>query len=665
MGSTDQSSSDQNRPDASNPSTPASSATGARESQDNPYRQPASTPTLNCDCDQIVCLLDKIARTTCSTANEVHRNGAALKSIAASLQALVEMYRTVNPGAALDYDRQAKLRADLDKCCPPEEHDDEICKYVPCPPKGGVKRGDGWSAKSRGYVPLVQTQEQHPDWTFVEKPRHDEDEGRGGVPLGAFTGLIDPRQPTPRPMDFRGGPGPAPPGTQGPVGFRTFTETELAQNWPPDMSGARGGDVVLMSGNLWLKLSVDGGQTFTDLDFTKIFAQDTVYGGWAGDQVIHYIPAIDCFVLYVQSFKGKDSQANRNVVKIALASQSDLKTFSGGKQAWWRQWDFTPDTFGLGTSWMDFPDLTYGKDFLHVNTNVFVGKTGKLFYELPLADMVGGKGFSFLFAFIDAKILVGSPAQNVTGNEFYFAQHVDNSHMRIYSSVGGDANYAWREREVLSWPRLDDGNVVAKAPDNPDWISEDHRIIGATRRGNELWFAWTAASGDGGHGGFSFPFAHVQVVRFDIGADYKRIDQFAVWNPDHAYCYPSLATNSDGEVGISLAWGGGTTLFGSHAVGILGDWVVWYGDASDVTVLRKQIGDDGKVVKDAKGNPVIAPTRFGDYLHVRLAQPDPRWFGAFGYAVKKDASVPAPEAGKFVYYYVEFGREVPLPSPIK
>ena len=144
-----------------------------------------------------------------------------------------------------------------------------------------------------------------------------EDAGRGGVPLGSFTGLLDPRQPTPKPMDFRSGPGPTPPGAAGPVGFRTFTESELAKNWPPDMSGARGGDVVLMSGNLWLKLSVDGGKTFTDLDFTKIFAADTVYGGWAGDQVIHYIPAIDCFVLYVQSFKGTGTQANRNVVKIA------------------------------------------------------------------------------------------------------------------------------------------------------------------------------------------------------------------------------------------------------------------------------------------------------------------------------------------------------------
>ena len=72
----------------------------------------------------MICLLDKIARTTCLTANEVHRNGAALESIAATLKALLEMYRTVNPSAALDYDRDAKLRADMEVCCPPEVIDD-------------------------------------------------------------------------------------------------------------------------------------------------------------------------------------------------------------------------------------------------------------------------------------------------------------------------------------------------------------------------------------------------------------------------------------------------------------------------------------------------------------------------------------------------------------
>lgn len=611
------------------------------------------------------CLLDKIGRIACLTVNEVHRNSLQLNAIRQSMEALVELYRTVNPAAALEFDRLAKLRAGIEKCCPTEDTCEPVCTYVPCEPHGGSSRGDGYSAKSRGLVAAVQVPEEHAPWQIVQRPRHEEDENIPGIPLGAFVGRIVPSAPTPMPLDFRSG-GPAPAGAQGPVGFRTFTQTELAANWPPDMSGARGGDVVLMSGNLWLKLSVDGGKTFADLDFTALFAEDKTYGGWAGDQVVHYIPAIDCFVLYVQSFTGKDGNANKNIVKVALASQADLKTFAGGKAAWRRQWDFIPETFGLGNSWMDFPDITYGQNFLHINTNVFAGKTGKLFYELPLAGMQAGKGFGFLFAFIDdSSIQCGSPAQVVQGDEFYWAAHASNSTMRIFSSRGGAANYDWRDRDVVNWARVPNNDVVSKAPDSDDWISEDHRIIGATRVGTQLWFAWTAASGDGGFGGFKFPFPHVQVVKFDIGQDYKRIDQMQVWNGDHSYAYPCLTTNSDNEVGISLAWGGGASLFGSHAVGILGDFVVWYGAASDATVLRKKIGTDGKVVLDGSGKPVVDSTRFGDYLHVRLAHPDTRYFGAFGYAVKTDASLVAPERGKFEYSYVEFGRQRVESNPLR
>ena len=361
------------------------------------------------------CLLDKLGRIACLTANEVHQNKLQLKAVRQSLEALVEMYRTVNPAAALELDRHAALRAEIARCCPPEEKPELICEYEPCKPQGGIKRGDGYSAKSRGYVAALEVSEEHESWQIVQSQHHEDDEDLPRVPLGNFIAQIVPSAPTPQPQDFRSGSF-TPPGAQAPVSFRTFTQSELASVSPPDMSGARGGDVVLMSGNLWLKLSVDGGKTFTDLDFTTLFAKDTTYGGWAGDQVVHYLPAIDCFVLYVQSYTGADANANKNIVKVALASQADLKKFAGGKAAWWRQWNFTPDTFGLGDSWMDFPDVTYGQNFLHINTNVFAGKTGKLFFELPLADMQAGKGFGFLFAFIDDKIQCGSPAQNVQGD---------------------------------------------------------------------------------------------------------------------------------------------------------------------------------------------------------------------------------------------------------
>jgi hypothetical protein len=422
-----------------------------------------------------------------------------------------------------------------------------------------------------------------------------------------------------------------------------------------------------MSGNLWLKLSVDGGKTFTDLDWTKIFDVNKDYGTWAGDQVIHYIPALDCFILYVQSYKvTSGANINKNVVKVALASQADLKKFKGAKAAWWRQWDFTSDTFGLGNAWMDFPDISYGEKYLYVNTNVFAGQTGKLFFELPLADMQAGRGFSFQYAFInEPKLSIGSPTQNIVGDENYWAAHVNNSTMRIYSSKGTDVNYAWRERKINNWPMTADNNIVSKAPDSSDWISEDHRIIGATRVNNQLWFAWTAAEGDGGGGGFKFPQPHVQIAKFDLDQDYKLIEQTQVWNADHVYAYPSLTTNSDNEVGISLSWGGGNKYFGNHAVGILGDFVVWFGEASDVTLLRQQVDGSGKLVVDSKGNPVMAQTRWGDYVHVRLAHPDTRFFSAFGYAVRNDATLAAPSIGRFDYLYVEFGRQALAPSPVR
>jgi len=466
---------------------------------------------------------------------------------------------------------------------------------------------------------------------------------------------------TPQVLDFRSGGG-STPGGQEPVTFRTFSESGVSTGvWPPDMSGAKGGDVVVMSGNLWLKLSVDSGKTFTDVKFNDVFAAEKTYGNWAGDQVIHYVPQIDCFVLYVQSDKGAKGGANqsKSVVKVALASQADLKKFSGGKAAWWRQWDFTSDDFGLN-SWLDFPDVTYGDGFLYINTNTFnrtydsAGKakdsfTGKLFFELPLKELQAGTGFSFYYGLCADALVYGSPTQNI-GNENYWAAHVNNSRMRIYSSKGTDTNFYWRERDLGgNWPMaaVDKNNVpdiVSAAPDSGDWISEDHRIIGATRVNNQLWFAWSAANGNGGAGGFNFPQPHIHIAKFDIGQDYKFIEQTQVWNADVAFAYPCLTTNSNNEVGISLAWGGGKS-FGSHAVGILGDFVVWFGQASTMTSAQ------------------TSPTRFGDYVHVRLAHPDTRFFSAFGYAVLK--GVPPAAAENDNYFYVEFGREAIAPSPVR
>ena len=607
-----------------------------------------------------VCLLDKIARIACLTANETHVQRVELTALTHAFQSFLEIYKSVHPDQARQWERLAQMQAEIERCCPAEEKPEPVCRYEPCERHGGIAVGDGYSMKSKGFVPAVQVGEEHAPWS-IERGTLNDNEAMPKVPQGPIVGQLIPASPTPHVLDFRSGPGPSG-GSQEPVTFRTFTSGSVSNTvWPPDMSGAKGGDVVVMSGNLWLKLSVDGGKTFTDLDFTKVFAKEAVYGGWAGDQVVHYVPSIDCFVLYVQSYAGTGANLSKSVVKVAVASPDDLKKFSGGAQAWRRQWDFTSDTFGLNF-WLDFPDLTYGDAFLYVNTNAFQrtldskGKNadafqGKLFFELPLKALKAGTGFSFQYAFVSEARTFSSPTQNIS-DENYWAAHIDNATMRIYSSKGTDSNYSWRERKLkANWPTAsntstvkpedNEDNIVSAAPDSPDWISEDHRILGATKVVNQLWFAWTAAPGDGGGGGFKFPQAHIQIAKFDLSQDYKLVEQTQVWNADNAFAYPSLTTNSNNEVGISLAWGGGK-FFGSHAVGILGDFVVWYGEASDMT------------------SAVLSPTRFGDYVHVRLAQPDTRFFSAFGYSVKKGTPAEKPD-----YLYVEFGREAVAPTPLR
>ena len=181
---------------------------------------------------------------------------------------------------------------------------------------------------------------------------------------------------------------------------------------------------------------------------------------------------------------------------------------------------------------MDFPDITYGQNFLHINTTSSRADRASCSSNFRWPTCKPAKASAFCLPSSTTRTC-GSPAQNVQGDEFYWAAHVTTRRCASTRRRGGDANYAWRERDVVNWPRVSTTTQQMSPPKRPtrdDWISEDHRIIGATRVGTQLWFAWTAASGDGGYGGFKFPFPHVQVAKFDIAQDYKRVDQMQVWN---------------------------------------------------------------------------------------------------------------------------------------
>jgi len=109
-----------------------------------------------------------------------------------------------------------------------------------------------------------------------------------------------------------------------------------------------------------------------------------------------------------------------------------------------------------------------------------------------------------------------------------------------------------------------------------------------------------------------------QVLQIDTST-WKKTKQWQIWNADHAFAPPSLALNSADEVGIALAWGGGGKFYASFAVGILGDFVVWFSEASNAT--------------DATNSGAGSNGRWGDHVTCRQAHLDSALFSGTGYAV--------------------------------
>ena len=103
-----------------------------------------------------------------------------------------------------------------------------------------------------------------------------------------------------------------------------------------------------------------------------------------------------------------------------------------------------------------------------------------------------------------------------------------------------------------------------------------------------------------------------------------------IWNPDYAFAYPNLAVSSKDEVGVILGWGGKTN-HANCAMGIIGDFVVWFQNGSTRTVQR-----------------------YGDYLTTRPAERNRKRFSGYGYFVTSVSG----DASKCKYnpIYVRYGR---------
>jgi hypothetical protein len=80
----------------------------------------------------MICALEHISRNTCELVNQATIQSALQTEIRDDMDAVRDLSEIAQPRAALERQRLQELRAEIERCCPPEVQP-PACAYEPCP----------------------------------------------------------------------------------------------------------------------------------------------------------------------------------------------------------------------------------------------------------------------------------------------------------------------------------------------------------------------------------------------------------------------------------------------------------------------------------------------------------------------------------------------------
>jgi hypothetical protein len=371
--------------------------------------------------------------------------------------------------------------------------------------------------------------------------------------------------------------------------------------------------------------SSDHGETFTEIDTMQICAPFSQIP--CCDQMVIYIPKIHAFMWVLQTNEG-------NYV-CSLASLEELKSSHGNL---WHSYLLTASNLGGSiTDRLDYPEIAVGDNFLYM-TCTLVNK-GMVAIRFSLADLSAAitkrASLPGEYLFYPGMWSI-RPAQNTGPNGYFVIQKSDSElimikwpELYIGSGAGSGSGsgpsfpstpsaYSW-DIPIATTPTLDwEVKLPEGPPVNVPWLSVDPnppskisaRITGLTRNGGKLWVAWTGARKIKLKDGSTVPafaFPHISIVIIDITT--LGLDHHYIYRQDEAFAWPSLATNSEGHVGMSYS----VCRNGSYprcAIALLTD------------------GDQNFSTRDMK-TTTSAPAREcgGHYTSIRI-YPNSDWFSA-------------------------------------
>jgi hypothetical protein len=447
-------------------------------------------------------------------------------------------------------------------------------------------------------------------------------------------------------------------------------------NAPPDPSTAvaSSAQVVVQTDNSYLMFSKDDGATFTNVDPTTIFPQSD--GGLCCDQVVLYHPGKDLIFWLLQYAGGT------NRLRLAWASPASMKTNINA----WTYLDLTQGLLNSGGSF-DYPDLAFSDSYVYVSVNgqnSSASQGGLVVSRWSLADITAGSGNVGGAIFgpnesADQARAWGSHLAHNSSDGTYWAGHVDRSHIEVFHWPDTSGSITPHQTAINTWCSNSTSDYSNLSPDNLQWPDTGHlggagNIVAATRQqgptgaSGKVWFGWGAGK-DCAAANQGRPLPFVKLVQVD-DASLDSIGEYHIWNASYAFSYPALASGPGGDIGVSVAFAGPSS-FPSTTVGYLNDYIVYYVEASDVSLkfyltnttpqtFTFTNSNDGTLVTDAAGNPTIN-TRYGDYFHVRNSGLRGELMSSQGYAVKlNNASVSttclSPPGCTYHPHYQQWGR---------
>jgi hypothetical protein len=280
---------------------------------------------------------------------------------------------------------------------------------------------------------------------------------------------------------------------------------------------------------------------------------------------------------------------------------------------------------------LDYPDLAVGRHSLYISSNVFADEEAfTMVARVNLDALEAGRGFALNYH-VDSEQFSYKPVQGADRTGYFSAHHSDTKLSTLSWDEGSPLLFPHRTNHALN------ASIGYESFSNGiDWNDRtDDRLGGATKRGNELWLAWSegrdiciARCEDEEDARFEsfWPQPHVHVAVVDA-TSYRLVRDRFIHNPDFAIAYPSLATDSLGRVGMSFSYGGGGAGNASPAAGYL---------------------TDGEMFRQVTTSP--APGDQGDYFSLRPDWPDGRRLTGSGYVSEPPQNEDFPSSPRWLFF---------------